>query len=153
MSENEAPERIWIDDLMIESSRKRGYGRYYFDHHFGNNAPDMGEYIRVRANPAAPDAAQQAAKEIHVLCDELAPDIPGDSTSYAPSAEQIAAIIVKHFATTDALRQARRDIWEAAIDIVKQSLDGDDAIARMQGNAAALRAEGKGERWLKKLIE
>lgn len=150
MSENDAPERIWIDDLMIESSRKRGYGRYYFDHHFGNNAPDMGEYIRVRADLAAPASDLWSDLELVVECI----DIP------LPQKDSIVAAIRRtQVKFADAVRQARRDdvlgeglrgtLYQAVLGWIeehphlKSKLEqGDigDLTARL---AAALRAEGK----------
>lgn len=52
--------------------------------------------LRAATPPPTPSAAvMRAAEEIHALCDELAPNIPNDSTSYAPKVEQIAAIITR----------------------------------------------------------
>lgn len=52
----------------------------------------------VPPNDAVPvaDAARKAAEEIHALCNELAPEISCDTTSYVPSVDSIVEIISKH---------------------------------------------------------
>lgn len=48
------------------------------------------------ATPLPSTRIRAAAEEIHKLCDEMAPDIPNDSTSYAPTVGQITTIIERY---------------------------------------------------------
>lgn len=93
---------------------------------------DLRFNVRGSSSTAPTDSARLAAEETHKLCDKLAPEIPGDSTSYAPSVEQIAAIIRKHFAAVpveqapEALKRAsklcRSVIPGARVELIFQNL-------------------------------
>lgn len=70
-----------------------------------NDASELTETVASALSSTPSDkVAQRAratAKEIHKRCDEELPNIPNDSTSYAPTTEEIVAIILKHFTATD----------------------------------------------------